>query len=379
MNTDGNIPNEGLNFKKDPLSEIRAKQNAELFVQMAEELTNQEQPQPTVRQDLGGKRQPADEETIEPLQRPNPEMVRRNLAEKETSLQEKTKASLPMGPKYLSALDHVLEVADIRSIEVELPMLRTKAEVRPLTGEEEIALKTAAVSPASFLKKMDEILFTHTKFADKHYEAYTDFLSDLYPPDKSMLIWALMTASYLVLPTLETTCDACGESYFIDAAPSDMLHEDSIEEIWNEPVSVKDYVEIQTILGGYITFELSMPSEKDRLVITGLINPDKAKENAKKTGGILSYTDNLVFFTKTITVGKGDDRIVMVDVVQDIYPFMKNLPPKVADAVKNEIDVTIFNKYMPNFYINTVCKHCGNKEVVAIDPELAFFRKALSV
>jgi len=337
----------------DPMSKIRSDKSAEMFSQMADELMQSDEVQPQAK-----------------------EVPTRTVA---PTAQEKIKSSVPVGPKYMSALDSIMKVADIRSIETELPILKVKVEVSPLSGEEEMALKTAAVSPESFLKKIDELLFKHATFKDFDFKSYDDFLSNLYPPDKSMLIWALMTASYLVLPTLETICGECGERYVIEASPEEMFQTDTVEKVWDNPLTVNEYVDVQTVLDGYLTFEITMPSEKDRLIITKLVNPQKAKENMEKTGNILSYMDNLIFFTKSVVVGTDSERIVLTDVIQDIYPFLKSLPPKIQDVIKHDIDVDIFDKYMPRFYVKTQCTHCGAKEELDLDPELAFFRKAVSL
>jgi len=353
-------------FQQDPLKEKRVQQTANAFADLADQLMD---PEELAKQaELKAQENMSQ---VPPRREPRPEP--RPASPKETV------RSMVQGPKYMDALQHVLEVADIRSIETELPILRTKAEIKPLTGEEEIALRSAAVSPETFLKKLDEILFKHTTFSNFEFASYQEFLSNLFPPDKSMLIWALMTASYLVLPTLEKECESCKQNYLIDANPADMLHQDSLPKVWDKELPPSEYREIQPVLDGYMIFELGMPSEKDRLVITKLVNPAEAKENLERTGGLLSYADNLSFFVKTIVVGDGPDRIVLTDVIQDIHPFLKQLPPKIADAVRNEVDVSVFDEYLPRFYLKTTCTHCGHKEEIDLDPEIAFFRKTVLV
>jgi len=341
---------------------LRSKKNAEAMLNLADEITSE----------MSGEEQ-------SPHPKVEEKVIRTKERVQESTAREQAKSRLSMGPKYMEALSHVSSVADIRSIETELPILKVKVEVSPLTGSEEQALKTAAVSPESFLKKLDELLFHHTKFQNVRFESYNQFLANLFPPDKTMLIWALLNATYLVLPTMEKQCESCGEMYLVDAAPSELIHEDSITKIWDSELPPTEDRIIQSALDGYLVFELGMPSERDRLIVTKLLNPEQAKENINQTGGLLSYTDNLIFFTKAIVVGEGDDRIVLTDLIQDIAPFLRNLPPKVADAVKNQIDLDMYSEYMPEFYLNTTCRHCGNKERIDVDPEVAFFRKAVSL
>jgi len=332
-------------FSKDPMVAAKAQRNNELFLKMAEEL-----------------------ETTDSV----PSMV---VKEESPRKQE----SQNIGPKYMSALENVLNIADIKAIEIELPILKTKVEVSSMTSEEELALKTSSVSPEGFLKKIDEILYKHCKFQNNEFDSYFDFLDNLYPPDKSLMIWALLNASYLVLPTVETICESCENKYIYDAKPQELIHGDSIEEIWTEVVGVDEFKIVKTVLDEYLTFNIKMPNERTRLIIARIINPDDAKSNLNKNGNIVSNIENLLFFIDSIEVGRGNEKIVLTDILQDIYPFLKGLPPKITDAIKNEVDTNEFDKYMPKFYLESNCARCDHKNKIDMDPEIAFFRKALSI
>jgi hypothetical protein len=325
-------------------SALRQQSNANAFLEMADEI-QQEAPEPAPTQ-----------------------------AEK-----AKVKNALNIGPKYLEALDHVMEMVDIRAIEIELPILRRKVEVTPLTGKEEQVLRSASVSPENFLNKVNEIIYKHVKFMDGEHLTYAEFLKNLFPPDKSILIWGLISASYLVLPTIEKQCEVCSENYIIEEQPDALFQEDTITNIWDKEESPDIYTEKQSVLNDYLTFEIGMPSELIRTNLIKLIAPENAKENLNKYGNILSFTDNIIFFTKAVIVGDDSDKIVLTNPIQDIYPFLKNLPPKAMDAIKSGIALDSFDKYMPSFYINASCSHCGASEKIYVDPEVAFFRKAVSL
>jgi len=366
MNNHYNESNQENTFQPTNLeAELRSKRNAEAMLSLADEITSEIKQSPEI--------------APQSSEQPTKKTIKTKEKIQASTAKEQVKSRLPIGPKYMEALNQVTTVADIRSIETELPILKIKVEVTPLTGSEEQALKTAAVSPESFLKKVDELLFHHVKFQNIKFESYNQFLANLFPPDKSILIWALLNATYLVLPTMEKECENCNELYLVDSTPKELIHEDTITKIWDSELPPTEDRIIQTALNGYLVFELGMPSERDKLIISKLLNPDQIKDNINQAGNILSYTDNLVFFTKTIIVGTGDERIVLTDLVQDIAPFIRNLPPKVSDAVKNEIDLEIYSDYMPDFYLNTTCSHCGNQEKIYIDPEISFFRKAVSL
>ena len=351
---------DGLGLQGDPLASIKAKQSAERFAQMAEDLQKNSS-------DSNG-HENIQSQSTQPAQSAGPTIEE----------QVRSTATGPMGPKFIDALDTVLSVADIRATEIQLPMIKSKVEISPLTTEEEIALKSAAVSPETFLQKLDELIYKHSKFNDRTYANYGEFLDNLYPPDKSFMIWGLLSSTYLVLPTMESVCESCGDSFLIDAQPHEMLHEDTITEIWDEALDVKTYSEVQTVFDGLIEIELGIPSETQRMQVMRLIRPEQARDNVHKKGAVFGFAENLIFYTRSITVN-GKERIVLTDLTQDIYPFLKNLNPKIKDAIRSTIDLSIFDKYMPRFYINAVCSHCGNPQEVYADPEISFFRKALSV
>jgi hypothetical protein len=326
----------------DPMAKIKREQAAEAFIEMGEQLER--------------------EEIIPP----------------KPSQEERVRASIVSGPKYMDALSQIEAIADIRSLETQLPVLKVKAEVAPLSSAEEVTLKSLAVTPDTFVHKVNEILFKHTTFKDLDFRSYKEFLSNLFPPDKAMLMWALLTATYITLPTFEKVCESCKSKYLIDASPADLIHEDSITKIWNEDESPATYTITQDVLNGYMVFEIGMPSEKDKLTIMKLIQPNQIQENIEATGEMFSFVDGFVFFIKSIIVGTGADKIILTDLVQDIYPFMKNLPPKIIDEIQSKVNINQFDDYMPNFYLNATCTNCGHKEKIEnIDPELQFFRKSI--
>ena len=345
-----------LKLTKDPSAETNARKKAQEFLDMAEQL--------------------AEQGSVDV--KPNkPEIQSTSIDDVHRQLKESK--SPKMGPKFLEALTSITDLADIHAVELELPLLRTKVEVTPLTGEEELALKTAAVTPESFLNKLDELIFKHSSFKGIEFENYLDFLENIYPPDKSMLVWGLLNATYMILPSMEITCNSCGENNIVEAAPAEMLHTDTIKNLWDNPLHPREYIAVQKLLDGKLVFSLSMPSERKRLEISKIITAADAKKNVQQNNNFANYMDNILFFIVSVAVGEGKDAIIMTDIIQDIKPFLKNLPPKISDVIKNELDLMIFDEYLPNFYITTKCKHCGAEEDISVDPELTFFRKSLSV
>ncbi len=359
-NYDRNTTNvaDGLSTGPD---EMQVKKNSEAFLNLAAGMPQPQpeaQPQPQPQPQLQPEPQP---QTLSPIDK------------------SRMGQSIGIGPSYLDALSKLESVDDTKAIEVQLPISKKVVQISSITGAEEQAIKTASVSPDSFLKKLNELVYYHTEFQDGSRPSFVDFLSGLYPPDKSTLIWGLLSASYVVLPDVERTCSSCGGDYILKSSPGDLIHEDTFAKGWDQALPPEEFILKQSAYNGYITFEFGLPSEKDRILITSMVHPQEAKDNVTQNGDILSHLDVLTFFTKSISVGDPGQETILTDLTQDIYPFLKNLSPKVADAVRSEIDLSMFNDYMPVFYVNATCDKCGAEERVEEDPELLYFRKCLSI
>ena len=351
----------------------KSSNNAEAFLNMAEEISNSmqnpgEQPAPNF---TSGQSQPQPQ--------PEPEQQLNNEKKEVESNLNRTTSSFKMGPRYLEALELVTNVADIKSFEIELPLMKTRAIVKPLTGFEEQALRTASASPETFLKKFNEILFDHTTFDSIRFNSFQEFLANIQMPDRSMLIFGLMMSSYMVLPEIQKECPKCGHLNIIKKEPKDLFHPDTIKKVWDKPLPPIEYTEIQEVLNGYLTFELGVPTELSRLLVLRLMSNNDIGENMAQTGELMTFSETLAFFTKKITVNTGNEVIVLTDLVQDIYPFLTKIPPKIGDAIKSSIDLTIFDDYMPDFYLENICENCGATDKEEVDIEMLFFRKAMDI
>jgi len=307
------------------------------------------------------------------------------LQREQPSIEESIKSNLNqrssfnLGPKYLEALTQLDSINNTKAISIQLPMSLRKVEITSITGAEEQALKSVSVSPDSFLKKVNELLYNHTNFEDGSKPTFNEFLGEVYPPDKATMLWGLLNASYVVLPELERECTSCGQKYIIQSVPNDLVHEDTFKNVWDQSVSPSEYTIRQETFGGLIKFDFGIPTEKDRLLITSMLNPESLKNNISKEGSILSTLDVLTFFTKRIIVGDPGEETILTDLFQDIIPFLRNLSPKVADGIRSGIDLTVFDAYMPKFYTEKPCAHCGDMQKVEVDIELVYFRKSLAI
>ncbi len=322
----------------------------------------------------------------QPQPQPQPEPEQPKQVEPEISIGISDKArinsAVNLGPKYMEALkqlDDLESIKNTKTISVQLPMSMKKVQVTSITGAEEQVIKTTNASPNAFMKKVDELLYNHTTFEDGSKPTFKEFLEEIYPPDKSTLIYALLASSYVVLPELERTCEHCEANNLIKSVPSDMIHEDTFQKVWDKELSPADYTIVQEVFDGYIRFEFGIPNEKDNIIITGMIQPDDMKDNIARSGQTMTQLDILAFFTRSITVGEPGNQLVLTDIAKDIYPFLKGLSPKVADGIRSTVDVSVFDEYMPNFYLEKECQSCGATMHIDTDPELLFFRKSMVI
>ena len=116
-------------------------------------------------------------------------------------------------PKYMQAAEATASLAQLRNLEVELPLLKTKAIVSPLLNIEDAQLKSLYSTGPTFLMTFNQILYNHTQFVDIEFESFEDFNKHLNPADKSMLVYALLTASFTELSEKEFTCPNCKQNY----------------------------------------------------------------------------------------------------------------------------------------------------------------------
>jgi len=280
-------------------------------------------------------------------------------------------AALAELPNYMDALNQLEQHKEINSQEVSLVILKDKAILDPITGEDEMHLKSGNFTLSTFIKKFNEVLFEKTKFAKTKIKDFPEFLSKLTPQDKSLLVYALSLSSFDNLGTIGTVCEHCEEKTPVDIKPAELWHSDSAPKIWDLSKDPFAYKNIQTFLDGNLEFEITLPTEDYRLKIMDIM--DKRNELKDGSFGII---ESISFLTTKITV-KGKEDKVLTDLESEILPFLQNLPLKIKDIVLAEVDLTIFDKYMPNFYQEAPCTKCHKINKVSVNIESTFFRKSL--
>jgi len=284
-------------------------------------------------------------------------------------------------PLFAAALDQVNNLAKINSQETDLVLLREKAVVSPIVGDEDLALKTSNVTVSTFVKNFNKLLFEKTSF-DTPITNYEEFLKKLTPQDKTLLVYALALSSFKKLGTVGHVCKHCEEEFPADIVTEELWHDDSAPSAWDHDLSPFEYEDRQTFLDGNIEIYLKIPTEFDRIKLMDLLE-SKVDKNMTDNGDIFGVVDTIAFFTSKIIIkgssdnGKVIEDTILTDLNKDILPFLNNLPLKIKDILFEDIDLTVFDKYMPNLYQDVQCTRCHQPNVIPVNIETSFFRRAI--
>jgi len=276
-----------------------------------------------------------------------------------------------------NALNKLNDLTGVNAQETDLVILKEKVLVAPLTGTEEQVLKTANSTINTFVKNFNELLYNKCTFPKRSkIKSYEDFLKYLTPQDKSLLIFAMALSSFDNLGTIEHQCEHCGEKFPLDIKPDQLWHEDSAPHPWDLNKDPFNYIDSQVVLDGKLQFDLKLPTEEDRLKLMDFLD-NKIDQNMETNSGLFSIIDTLAFLTKKIIIGANIDDPEVISNQNEIIEFLQNLPLKVKDAVINQINLEVFDKYMPALYQNSLCTRCHKPNKVPINIEITFFRKSL--
>jgi len=282
--------------------------------------------------------------------------------------------------KVQTAIDSLIGQLDIYTQETDLVMLREKVEVSPLTGNEELLIKTKNVTLNTFIKNFNELLYSKCKFSKKSkVKSYETFLKYLTPHDKALLIYALSLSTFDNLGTIGHVCEHCEEKFPVDIKSEELWHDDSAPEIWDHSESPFEYIDRQSVLNSHLTFNLKIPNEADRLKLMDFLE-GKIEQNMDERQNAFSLIETVSFLTSSIIISgseKDPEDKVLEDLETEILPFLKNLPLKIKDAVLSELDLNVFDKYMPKLYQTSVCTRCHKLNNIPVNIETSFFRKSL--
>lgn len=285
-------------------------------------------------------------------------------------------------PQATSAISALQALAGTRSVEVDLPILKTTVVVTPITGSEDLKLRTMKSSGATFIQNFNTLLFEHTTFKDIKFSGVNDFQNHLTPPDKAMLVYAILAATFSKLPEKVITCPHCKVQNNYLFPPSAMLQPDTLVRKWDLDKDFTDFLITSEIVPGFKVF-YAMPTEADRLAILEAKSNSEMRDSVDADNDILSAIELFCIYIKRLEIVNGDETIILTDKLFDIVPTIKGMPLDLQTTLLDDLSVAPLVEFNPNFYLKINCSNpeCSKPEFVwnNINPEQDFFRKALSV
>ncbi|RLA81871.1 MAG: hypothetical protein DRG78_08470 [Epsilonproteobacteria bacterium] len=287
------------------------------------------------------------------------------------------------GSAGTNALNALTILAGTREVEVDLPILKIKAMVKPILNSEELKLHTMKASGSTFIKSFNKVLFEHTTFTEVKFQNLSDFEKHLTPPDKSMLVFAMLDATFSKLPEKIITCPGCGKTDNYSPNPSELMHSDTIPKIWNNEVDFDKFEIVSEIVPGFKVI-YSMPSETDRIAILEAKENSEMRDSLNNNGDVLSSLELFSIYIKRLEIKNGEEEdIILTDKVNDIVPTVKGMPLELQSQLLDDISVAPLVEFTPHFYLDINCSNVGCElkqfKWEGVNPEQDFFRKALSV
>jgi len=273
-------------------------------------------------------------------------------------------------------------LAGTRSIEIDLPVLKVSCIVKPVNGSEELRLRTMKASGAAFIRSFNKVIYEHTTFKGMDFEDFEDFQNHLTPPDKAMLVYALLDATFAKLPEKIITCPSCGNTDTYEFEPHSMVHSDTISKIWDKKLDHKDYQVVSEIVPGF-TIHYHMPDESTRIKIIQEKENQEMREELENTNEVLSQMELFSLYVKQLDIVVDGKVKELTDIVGEILPVLINMPMELKTKLLNDETIKEFIEYSPKFYFNIPCTApactLGEFKWDDISPEQDFFLKALSV
>lgn len=304
------------------------------------------------------------------------------------------------------------EINKIKKRELVLPIAKKQVVVYPLSVGDDIALKTAIISPVKLDAEVMKLLWEHTDFWRSEEEIAEDeskkpksrskkqelaktggvyykpkepeFYSTLSYFDKLVLIWGIYLVTYGTLGEREITCsnEECGNKFMVDMDLEDTLHEDSLT-IFDKDVPFTEYkvpYKVEYNKDFMLEFQTRIPSMADYNRLIRLIPVSEMQKNLENISNQFNLEQLMTLYTSNLAVYPKAD------------PTQKeesNSPQEILSCLRDTINIDIgekfmkeylnnFSKYSVNFYKDIECPVCHKHTKVGVDLELELFRKQLS-
>ena len=289
-----------------------------------------------------------------------------------------------MNPIFMKAIEATQKVIEARTVSAKLAMLKdVEVVMSPLTGRDDLKIKTARTSVLTFNKMINEFLYNKGTYTDIEFADFNDFESKLTTQDKEILIALLLDASYSKLPKRSAYCPQCGELTEYDLVVADLFNNPETKiPVWKYDEPVYEKIFSKTMFDNVLTVNIKAPTESKKNKVYELMSFDTIRKNIIDKGQPLDSTDTLSIFIDSLEIkfknNKKTETFVLKDLVTEIRPYLDNAPLEIHDAINNFIN-EVFDEYIIEFKAPVTCVHCGHKFNWSVSPENEFFRKAFSI
>ena len=281
-----------------------------------------------------------------------------------------------------SALSALSNIAKTRTVEIDLPILNCKVLVHPVNGSEELRLRTLKSSGSTFIHSFNQVILDHCKFDGIDFDDLKDFEDHLTIPDKSILVAALLDATFTTLPERLIKCPNCGKTDTYSPEPSALFHDDTIKKTWEEKEDFRTF-EIKSEIVPGVTIVYEMPTETDRSTVVDEKDNAALRDNLEENNQLLNQIEMFCVYIKRMEIQNGEEIIILEDKLELLIPTIKKMPMELQAKLLDDQTLKQFVDYNPTFYLDLTCSNalCSKKDFKwdDIQPEQDFFRKTLSV
>ena len=299
-----------------------------------------------------------------------------------------------MAAGFSPFLDAMSKISAVKLTECVFPIARLTANFTPMVTGDDVSLRTSLVSPISYDRELCKLIIKHLTIVGEEGDKklnYNELVASISNIDKLSAIWALYKATYDNLADQrEMTCvnKDCKQKFKIDIPMDDLIHEDtySFWDVVDAEGAIVPFYTYRTVItidhkDTVYSFKAKLPSIKDNNTLLGIVSIDALQYNLENTGSIFSKPQRLALLVDGLQVSSKSnafDPIETINFDELLLSFNNYLPFQVSDKFFDEYN-KLFEKYSPNYYLETACPFCGNVDKLTIDLETEFFRKCLSV
>jgi hypothetical protein len=292
-----------------------------------------------------------------------------------------------MDPQKISALRKLGKIKEVRKTQVHCHVAQQRAMVSSLMTKDDLALRTAVISPDLYELELSKIIYKYTEFPDVEEPiAFPEFLKGISFPDRQMLTWGLFAATYRTLGKQTIACNntlsdgnTCPYVHEEEILAEDLINPDMFAP-WDNEAPFFEYVypveEVFDIEGLYkISLDLCVPSIQDHINVIKLIPADKIKDNFNRLGLMLSRSEALSTVTKNIKMyASPEDKEpeIFKTPVEIHYAIDQELPLDLTSKFMNKHN-EMFGKYFPTFKKTFMCPECQNEFDFVTNIEASLF------